>query len=162
VHVEWDSDGLVTPLGQLPFFVEYLKQALRGGHDMWVLIDRKVRFTADKFIAAAWFHSKIVDMEVIAFGRQWYQCHSSSGGSADSGVPLLKGGSGAYAIESWMARATSCSSRRKLDFRRPSNNDRGDRRRNSSGLTPLPSRSAGLEGRGVSTSQSRWDSTKHP
>src|SRR5436190_1183370 len=27
VHVEWDSDGLVTSLGQLPFFVEYLKQA---------------------------------------------------------------------------------------------------------------------------------------
>ena len=27
MHVEWDSDGLVTPLGQLPFFVEYLKQA---------------------------------------------------------------------------------------------------------------------------------------
>ena len=27
VHVEWDSDGLVTPLGQLPFFIEYLKQA---------------------------------------------------------------------------------------------------------------------------------------
>src|SRR5438046_9526384 len=27
VHVEWDSDGLVTALGQLPFFVEYLKQA---------------------------------------------------------------------------------------------------------------------------------------
>ena len=27
VHVEWDSDGLVTPLGQLPFFVEYPKQA---------------------------------------------------------------------------------------------------------------------------------------
>src|SRR5207302_10772840 len=27
VHVEWDSDGLVTPLGQLPFFVEYLRQA---------------------------------------------------------------------------------------------------------------------------------------
>src|SRR5271170_297944 len=27
VHVEWDSAGLVTPLGQLPFFVEYLKQA---------------------------------------------------------------------------------------------------------------------------------------
>src|SRR6266850_1881907 len=27
VHVEWDSGGLVTPLGQLPFFVEYLKQA---------------------------------------------------------------------------------------------------------------------------------------
>ncbi len=27
VPVEWDSDGLVRPLGQLPFFVEYLKQA---------------------------------------------------------------------------------------------------------------------------------------
>jgi hypothetical protein len=27
VHVEWDSRGLVTPLGQLPFFIEYLKQA---------------------------------------------------------------------------------------------------------------------------------------
>src|SRR5438874_13593852 len=26
VHVEWNSDGLVTPLGQLPFFTEYLKQ----------------------------------------------------------------------------------------------------------------------------------------
>ena len=27
VHVEWDSGDLVTPLGQLPFFIEYLKQA---------------------------------------------------------------------------------------------------------------------------------------
>ena len=27
VHVEWDSGGLVTPLGQLPFFIEFLKQA---------------------------------------------------------------------------------------------------------------------------------------
>ena len=27
VHVEWDSGGVVTPLGQLPFFIEYLKQA---------------------------------------------------------------------------------------------------------------------------------------
>ena len=27
VHVEWDSGGRVTPLGQLPFFIEYLKQA---------------------------------------------------------------------------------------------------------------------------------------
>ena len=25
-HVEWDSSGQVTPLGQLPFFIEYLKQ----------------------------------------------------------------------------------------------------------------------------------------
>src|SRR5438874_13040273 len=27
VHVEWDRGGLVTPLGQLPFFIEYRKQA---------------------------------------------------------------------------------------------------------------------------------------
>src|SRR5215475_1562030 len=27
VHVEWDSTESVTPLGQLPFFIEYLKQA---------------------------------------------------------------------------------------------------------------------------------------
>jgi hypothetical protein len=27
VYVEWDRGGLVTPLGQLPFFIEYLKQA---------------------------------------------------------------------------------------------------------------------------------------
>src|SRR3982074_2044229 len=34
VHVEWDSGGHVTPLGQLPFFIEYLKQA--GRSDGWV------------------------------------------------------------------------------------------------------------------------------
>jgi hypothetical protein len=26
VHVEWDAAAPVTPLGQLPFFIEYLKQ----------------------------------------------------------------------------------------------------------------------------------------
>ena len=26
VHVEWDNTAPVTPLGQLPFFIEYLKQ----------------------------------------------------------------------------------------------------------------------------------------
>jgi hypothetical protein len=26
IHVEWDNSAPVTPLGQLPFFVEYLKQ----------------------------------------------------------------------------------------------------------------------------------------
>ena len=25
VHVEWDPEGAVSPLGQLPFFIEYLK-----------------------------------------------------------------------------------------------------------------------------------------
>src|SRR5215470_8175508 len=26
IHVEWDGGAAVTPLGQLPFFIEYLKQ----------------------------------------------------------------------------------------------------------------------------------------
>jgi hypothetical protein len=26
IHVEWDGGATVTPLGQLPFFIEYLKQ----------------------------------------------------------------------------------------------------------------------------------------
>ena len=34
VHVEWDRGEHVTPLGQLPFFIEYLKQA--GLFDGWV------------------------------------------------------------------------------------------------------------------------------
>jgi hypothetical protein len=34
VHVEWDADEPVTPLGQLPFFIEYLKQG--GLFDGWV------------------------------------------------------------------------------------------------------------------------------
>ena len=25
IHVEWDSDAAVTPMGQLPFFIEFLK-----------------------------------------------------------------------------------------------------------------------------------------
>ena len=27
VHVEWDATAPVTPFGQLPFFIDYLKQA---------------------------------------------------------------------------------------------------------------------------------------
>ena len=34
VHVEWDDAPAVTPLGQLPFFIEYLKQG--GLFDGWV------------------------------------------------------------------------------------------------------------------------------
>jgi hypothetical protein len=34
VHVEWDDTAAVTPLGQLPFFIEYLKQG--GLFDGWV------------------------------------------------------------------------------------------------------------------------------
>ena len=34
VHVEWDATAPVTPFGQLPFFIDYLKQA--GLFDTWV------------------------------------------------------------------------------------------------------------------------------
>jgi hypothetical protein len=34
VHVEWDSTAAVTPLGQLPFFIEFLKQG--AVFDNWV------------------------------------------------------------------------------------------------------------------------------
>jgi hypothetical protein len=34
IHVEWDNTAPVTPLGQLPFFIEYLKQG--GLFDGWV------------------------------------------------------------------------------------------------------------------------------
>ena len=34
IDVDWDPDAAVTPLGQLPFFIEYLKQA--GQFDGWV------------------------------------------------------------------------------------------------------------------------------
>ena len=34
VHIEWDPDAAVTPLGQLPFFIDYLK--LAGLLDNWV------------------------------------------------------------------------------------------------------------------------------
>src|SRR6202451_2362568 len=34
VHVEWDATAPVTPFGQLPFFIDYLKQA--GLFDRWV------------------------------------------------------------------------------------------------------------------------------
>jgi hypothetical protein len=34
IHVEWDNSAPVTPLGQLPFFIEYLKQG--GLFDGWV------------------------------------------------------------------------------------------------------------------------------
>jgi Transposase DDE domain group 1 len=34
VHVEWDATAPVTPFGQLPFFIDYLKQA--GLFDAWV------------------------------------------------------------------------------------------------------------------------------
>jgi len=43
VHVEWDEAAAVTPLGQLPFFVEFLKQT--GLFDAWVA-GSPLRFTS--------------------------------------------------------------------------------------------------------------------
>src|SRR6188472_3387229 len=43
VHVEWDAGEPVTPLGQLPFFIEYLKQG--GLFDGWVA-DCPLSFTS--------------------------------------------------------------------------------------------------------------------
>lgn len=43
VHVEWDNRATVTPLGQLPFFIEYLKQG--GLFDGWVA-DCPLHFTS--------------------------------------------------------------------------------------------------------------------
>ncbi len=34
VHIEWDPDAAVTPLGQLPFFIQFLKLGRRFDH--WV------------------------------------------------------------------------------------------------------------------------------
>ena len=34
VHVEWDQDAAVTPIGQLPFFIQFLK--LGGRFDPWI------------------------------------------------------------------------------------------------------------------------------
>ena len=34
IHVEWDPAATVTPLGQLPFFIEFLK--VSGVFDAWV------------------------------------------------------------------------------------------------------------------------------
>jgi hypothetical protein len=50
-----------------------------------------------------------------------------------------------------------CPSWRKLGFPGPPHNGRSDRQGDSSSLTPSPSRSAGLEGRGVSTSRCTWE-----
>ncbi len=36
IHVEWDPAAAVTPLGQLPFFIEFLK--VSGLFDVWVVI----------------------------------------------------------------------------------------------------------------------------
>jgi hypothetical protein len=43
VHVEWDTTASVTPLGQLPLFIEYLKQG--GLFDGWVA-DCPLSFTS--------------------------------------------------------------------------------------------------------------------
>lgn len=43
IHVEWDPDAAVTPMGQLPFFIEFLK--VSGLYDAFVA-DCPLRFTS--------------------------------------------------------------------------------------------------------------------
>src|SRR5229473_6251803 len=43
IHMEWDGGAPVTPLGQLPFFIEYLKQ---GGLFDGVVADCPLRYTS--------------------------------------------------------------------------------------------------------------------
>jgi hypothetical protein len=43
IHIEWDTTAPVTPFGQLPFFIDYLKQA--GLFDAWVA-DCPLSFTS--------------------------------------------------------------------------------------------------------------------
>ena len=43
IHVEWDPQAVVTPLGQLPFFTEFLK--VSGSFDPWV-DDYPLRWTS--------------------------------------------------------------------------------------------------------------------
>jgi hypothetical protein len=43
VHVEWDATAPVTPFGELPFFIDYLKQA--GLFEAWVA-DCPLSFTS--------------------------------------------------------------------------------------------------------------------
>ena len=54
IHVEWDPDAAVTPMGQLPFFIEFLKvsglydaqgnikrgmsESERKGYDRWAAV----------------------------------------------------------------------------------------------------------------------------
>ena len=45
LHVEWDNSATVTPLAQLPFFIEYLKQG--GLFDGWVA-DCPLHYTSPK------------------------------------------------------------------------------------------------------------------
>jgi hypothetical protein len=36
IYVEWDATAPVTPFGQLPFFIDYLKQS--GLFDAWAML----------------------------------------------------------------------------------------------------------------------------
>src|SRR6516162_1757286 len=50
IHVEWDGTATVTPLGQLPFFIEYLKQG--SLFDGWVA-DCPLHYTSPNAPASA-------------------------------------------------------------------------------------------------------------
>src|ERR1700747_1962651 len=51
VHVEWDAAATVTPFGQLPFFIEFLKQG--GLFDGWVA-DCPLYYTSPYATTTTW------------------------------------------------------------------------------------------------------------
>jgi hypothetical protein len=51
VHVEWDTEAALTPLGQLPFFIDFLKAA--GLFDAFVA-DCPLHYTSRRRNATCW------------------------------------------------------------------------------------------------------------
>jgi hypothetical protein len=52
IHVEWDPDAAVTPLGQLPFFIEFLK--VSGLYDDFVT-DCPLSYTSPNALLSGMF-----------------------------------------------------------------------------------------------------------
>ena len=62
IHVEWDPAAAVTPLGQLPFFIEFLK--VSGLFDAWVAdcpLADELKFTESWCTAATLHKAAIVE-----------------------------------------------------------------------------------------------------
>src|SRR5271155_5610337 len=64
----------------------------------------------DKLVAPAWLHPKIVNMEVVALGRQRYQCHSSL--LLRMGLPIARRTVARAAIH-WARRRARTAPRRR-------------------------------------------------
>src|ERR1700745_2013447 len=67
VHIEWDDTAPVTPLGQLPFFIEYLKQG--GLFDGWVA-DCPLVFTSNRLWDAGGRNERSSELGIcVGYGR---------------------------------------------------------------------------------------------